>query len=148
MHPRLAPGQTHFEGRLATRRGDMYKKTEQQLPQIADLGLCITIQRFQNQMHFPSSVNGSLLTPSFLRGDCPKLHAITAETNTPGLHVRYCKFHNSCKQGQTAAQWQPVPPSMPGASSLRAHLPLRSPLFDLLLALSYPFLLILACFTV
>ena len=24
------------------------------------------------QMHFPSSVNGSLLTPSFLRGDCPK----------------------------------------------------------------------------
>ena len=29
------------------------------------------------QMHFPSSVNGSLLTPSFLRGDCPKAHAIT-----------------------------------------------------------------------
>ena len=87
--------------------------------------------RIENyQMHFPSSVNGSLLTPSFLRGDCPKLHAITAETNTPGLHVRYCKFHNSCKQGQTAAQWQSaVPPSMPGASEhtcLSASLSLTS----------------------
>ena len=69
------------------------------------------------QMQFPSSVNGSLLTPSFLWGDCPKWHAITAETNTPGLHVRYCKFHNSCKQvkpvstGSLSPQACQVPPT-------------------------------------
>ena len=50
------------------------------------------------QMHFPSSVNGSLLTPSFLRGDCPKAHAITEQPLRS--HVRYCGFHNSCKQAR------------------------------------------------
>ena len=63
---------------------------------------CSRIKSYQ--MHFPSSVNGSLLTPSFLRGDCPKAHAITEQPLRS--HVRYCGFHNSCKQA-------PQPPTCP-----------------------------------
>lgn len=61
------------------------------------------------QMHFPSSVNGSLLTPSFLRGDCPKAHAITEQPLRS--HVRYCGFHNSCKQAPQPPTCPPWPPA-------------------------------------
>ena len=58
------------------------------------------------QMHFPSSVNGSLLTPSFLRGDCPKAHAITEQA---ALTIA-CKVLWVSQFMQTSASHQLVPP--------------------------------------
>ena len=72
------------------------------------------------QMHFPSSVNGSLLTPSFLRGDCPKQGAC----NHGAALTIACKVLWVSQFMQTSASHQLVPPGrLPPASTVSLTLP-------------------------